>query len=117
MSLRNEVSRFLSNFKVHLETWDVLYLDREKNAQALLDLEIVPLDRTKILKGLKVEDYSEGPKEEKIFGKVQLWVFGKTVKSQEVYIKISLGNHGPKVICISFHVAEKPMEYPLKLKE
>jgi hypothetical protein len=56
----------------------------------------------------------EGPLEEKLYGGSDMWVFGKTLKKKEVYIKITLGAYGGSVICISFHLAEYKMQYPLK---
>ena len=95
--------------------WGVVFRDdRGKNAQALLNLEITPVFREKILKELQVTDYYEGPKKENLYGGADMWVFGKTIKGQEVYIKITLGFSGAQVICISFHVAEHSMDYPLK---
>jgi hypothetical protein len=44
----------------------------------------------------------------------EMWVFGKNVKGQEVYIKIMLGQPGRSTICISFHIAEHPLNYPFK---
>ena len=35
------------------------------------------------------------------------------IKEQEVYIKITLGR-GTSALCISFHIAEHPMNYPFK---
>lgn len=43
-----------------------------------------------------------------------MWVFGKKVEKEEVYIKVSMGNENTEAVCISFHVAEHPMIYPLK---
>ena len=43
-----------------------------------------------------------------------MWVFGKSVKNTEVYIKISLGRTDHPVICISFHPAEHNLTYPFK---
>jgi hypothetical protein len=43
-----------------------------------------------------------------------MWVFGKDVKKNEVYIKITMGFAGGSVICISFHTAEYPIRYPFK---
>jgi hypothetical protein len=43
-----------------------------------------------------------------------MWVFGKNVKEKEVYIKITMGAMGGSVICISFHLAQHKIEYPLK---
>lgn len=113
--MKEEVSVFLKEFKVKLGIWGVLYRDdRGKNSQALADLEITPSFREKILKELNIEDYSEGPLQEKLYGGANMWVFGKIIKSQEVYIKISFGAPGTSVLCISFHVAEHKMNFPLK---
>ena len=110
-----EVSNFLNEFQVKLGVWGVLYRDdRGKNAQALVDLEITPSFREQILKELNVEDYSEGPVEEKLHGRADMWVFGKLIKNQLIYIKISFGAPGTSVLCISFHAAEHLMNFPLK---
>ena len=61
-----------------------------------------------------IEDYSQGPLEERMYGGVAMWIFGKDVKKNEVYIKITMGFAGGSVICISFHAAEYPMRYPFK---
>jgi len=49
-----------------------------------------------------------------MMGILPLWVFGKNVKTREVYVKISMGRVNEKAICISFHIAEHPMSYPYK---
>ncbi|CAA7389329.1 hypothetical protein [Chryseobacterium fistulae] len=113
--MEEDVSKFLNEFKTKLEIWGVLFRDdRGKNFQSLADLEITPSNRMDILKNLQLEDYSEGPLEEKLNGGEDMWVFGRIIKSKEVYIKISYGRLGTSVICISFHIAEYKMEYPLK---
>jgi len=115
MSTEKEVSDFLKEFKQKMTIWEVLFRDeRGKNAKALVDLELRPNDRKSILENLQTIDYSEGPIEEKLYGGSAMWVFGKTIKKKEVYIKITLGAMGSSVICISFHLAEYKMLYPLK---
>lgn len=115
MSTEAEVNSFLKNFKEKLEFWDVLFRDdRGKNAQALVDLELRPIERKAILEALETKDYNEGPLEEKLYGGADMWVFGKSVKKKEVYIKITMGALGNSVICISFHLAQHKMNYPLK---
>lgn len=110
-----EVATFLKDFKEKMKVWDVLFRDdRGKNTQALVDLEIRPIERKTILNAIETKDYSEGPLEEKIYGGADMWVFGKTVKKKEVYIKITIGAMGNSVICISFHLAQHKMNYPLK---
>ncbi len=115
MATYREVEAFLADFHSKMKIWNVLYRDeRSKNSQALADLELRPIDRTKILENLKPLDYCEGPTTETLYGGSDMWVFGKEVKTQEVYIKITLGFAGGSVICISFHIAEHAMNYPLK---
>src|SRR5690554_4835345 len=115
MSSETEVASFLKDFKEKLRFWDVLFRDdRGKNAQALVDLELRPIERKAILEALQTIDYSEGPLEEKLYRGANMWVFGKTVKKKEVYIKITMGALGNSVICISFHLAQHKMQYPLK---
>ena len=63
-----------------------------------------------------MEDYSEGPIIDTLNRIGEMWVFGKDVAEQEIYIKISLGYPNSSTICISFHVAELPMRYPHRTK-
>ena len=115
MRRESEVATFLNDFKEKMKFWDVLFRDdRGKNSQALVDLEIRPLERKAILNAIETRDYSEGPLEEKMYGGADMWVFGKIVKQKEVYIKITIGPMGSSVICISFHLAQHKMNYPLK---
>ena len=98
-----------------MKFWDVLFRDdRGKNAQALVDLELRPKERKAIIETLETKDYSSGPLTEKLYGGADMWVFGKTIKKKEVYIKITMGAMGCSVICISFHLAQHKMNYPLK---
>ncbi len=115
MATKDEVQSFLQDFKAKLEIWGVVFRDdRGKNAQALLTLDITPIFREKILKELEVLDYSAGPVTDTLNRSSDLWIFGKRIGSYDVYIKITLGLGGKSVICISFHVAEQTMNYPLK---
>lgn len=115
MATKKDVRTFLVEFKTKLRFWSIIYRDdRGKNTQALLELEITPNERTEIIKKIEIEDYSEGPLEDTLYGGSQMWVFGKMVKKRDVYIKITLGKPNNPTICISFHIAESPMNYPFK---
>jgi hypothetical protein len=115
MTTETEVAAFLQDFKEKMKFWDVLFRDdRGKNAQALVDLELRPIERKAILEALQTNDFSEGPLKEKLYGGADMWVFGKEVKKKEEYIKITMGAMGSSVICISFHLAQHKMNYPLK---
>ncbi len=115
MSSKPEVASFLKDFKEKMRFWDVLFRDeRGKNTQALLDLEFRPVDRNTVLQALEVNNFSKGPAKEELNRGADMWVFGKTIKKREVYIKITMGTIGSSVICISFHLAQHKMNYPFK---
>ena len=115
MASKQEVETYLKGLKVKMEIFGILFLDdRGKNQQALHDLEFSPAKRKEIIRSLKVEDYSQGPLDEKMRGILPMWVFGKQVKKKEAYIKVSMGIENNGAVCVSFHIAEHPMNYPLK---
>ena len=115
MITKREVDNFLTEFKEKMKIWDVLFrADRDCNIQALADLDIRPIGRKKILENLKSANYSEGPLKDTLHGGSDMWIFGKRIKEQEVYIKISMGIANQQVICISFHIAKHKMNYPFK---
>jgi len=99
-----------------MKIFDVIFRDdRGKNNTTFLELELTTFSCIKVLENLKIDDYSEGPITDKINNYGELWVFGKQVKGKEVYIKISMGHPSSSTICISFHIAEYPITYPLKI--
>lgn len=115
MALKSEVEQYLVELKVKINIFGILFHDdRGKNQQTLHDLEISPNKRKEIIATLKAENYSEGPLEEKMHGILPMMVFGKVVNNKEVYIKISMGVENKRAVCISFHIAENDMMYPLK---
>ncbi|MCK9414912.1 MAG: toxin [Prolixibacteraceae bacterium] len=115
MATKKEVEHFLSEFRTKMRIFQIIFWDdRGKNAQTLLDLEISPGKRKEIIEKITIEDYSQGPLEEQMSGMAPMWIFGKSVKETEVYIKISMGRENSQTICISFHPAEYNMNYPFK---
>ncbi len=112
---KDDVESFLKYFKEKLKTFSIIYEVREKNKQALLDLEITPQQRTDFLNELEVDDYYRGPtKDSNDTSNPDYWEFGKSVNGKEVYIKINFGKTNRPVICISFHVAERPITYKFR---
>ena len=110
-----EVRAFLEQFNTKVQVFGILFRDdRAKNKEALQILDITPLQRELIVKNLQAQDYVEGPVIDVLNKKCEMWVFGKDVKGREVYIKITLGYQNGQTICISFHIAEHPMQYPFK---
>jgi hypothetical protein len=101
MSTKEEVATFLKDFKEKMKFWEVLFRDeRGKNTQALVDLELRPIERKVILERLTVQEYSEGPIAEKLYGGSAMWVFGKTIKKKEVYINTEETNN---IVQYQFH--------------
>lgn len=115
MTSKQDVEIYLKEFKVKIEIFGILFLDdRGKNFKTLQDLDITPNMRKQLIKTLTIENYSQGPLKEKMHRILPMWVFGKTVKNKEVYIKVSMGIENSNAICISFHLAEHPIKYPYK---
>ena len=113
-----EIEKFLSEFHQKVQVFDIIFLDeRDKNLDSLAKLDITPNARKEIIKTITVTDYSEGPIRNLLNSLGDLWVFGKDVNDQEVYIKISYGLPNHSTICISFHPAEHPMNYPYRNRE
>jgi hypothetical protein len=115
---REEVEQFLREFIAKSKIWDVIIrTDRTNNKNLLtrLKLEINNTDIRRILCELTCEDYSDGPISDKLYNISDMWIFGKTIKKREVYIKIQLGRPGSSTICISFHFSEYQMKYPFKI--
>ena len=101
MGGREEVERFLQDFKAKSKVWEiVIRSDRtnNKNVLTLLELEINYTDVRRILYELRGEDYSDGPVPDKLYTISDTWIFGKAVKRKEVYIKIQLGRPGSSTI-------------------
>ncbi len=110
-----EVEHFLLNFKEKVKIYDIIYRDdRGKNLQTLTELDITPKYRKDVIMNLKSTDYSEGPIIDSLNHFGDMWVFGKDIKGQEVYIKITMGLSNKNSICISFHISEHKMNYPFK---
>jgi hypothetical protein len=110
-----DVELFLNDFKTKMQFMDIIFMNnRAKNAQTLAILEMPITKQKQIVEELEVKDYSEGPIEDTNFVGSPLWVFGKIVKRHELYIKISMGMPNRSTLCISFHISEFPINYPLK---
>ncbi len=111
-----DVKAFLDQFNIKAQVFGIHFRDdRGKNRETLLRLDITPMQRELIVKNLQVQDYVEGPVIDVLNKEGEMWIFGKDVNESEVYIKITLGYDNGQTICISFHVADYPMQYPFKI--
>lgn len=108
---KQEVEQFLRQFGIKFNIWGIFYLDRDKNSEALKVLGITPKARDEIVRQLKSDDYVETLTAD-FFN--EMWVFGKDMDNTELYIKIALGQPDKQTVCISFHLAEHPIQYAYK---
>ncbi len=111
----DEINAFLQDLFLKMKVFNIVFEERPKNRQTLLDLEINKLQRLSFITSMKPEDYISGPnKDSNDTTRPDYWVFGIKVKEKDVYVKINLGYNNKPVICISFHIAEFPLEFPFK---
>ena len=119
-TLKPIVAWFLLEFK-ELAHHALYVWPRDVNTQALLDMGLTFTDRIGVILSLSIEDYSSGPLQD-LNRAGDVWIFGKTVHSIEVYIKLKLVEYRSletnamvrQAVCISFHPAREPLEYPFK---
>ena len=114
MGLTDDVDSFLKEFKQKAKTFDIYYYPRKKNTEALLQLEITAKRREQVIMALNVKDYYQGPTKDTNPGMPDYFEFRAVVNGKEVYIKLSLGKFDKSPACMSFHVAEHKMSYPLR---
>lgn len=115
MATKDEVTSFLTQFHTKAKIFGILYFGgREKNMNTLTELGITAKYRDEIVKQISVNDYYKGPKTNTMNNLGDMWMFGKTINKKEVYIKITLGQTNSQAVCISFHIAEHPINYPYK---
>ena len=113
MATKEQVEDFLKRLKEKIKVFDIIFRDdRGKNLQTLATLEITPIYRKQVVLSIEPEDYVEGPIVDTLNKMGEMLVFGKNVQGQEVYIKITLGLPNSSTICISFHIAEHPLNHP-----
>ena len=113
LRLEDQVKKFLLEFKGIAIKDGVDTIPRKDTRATLQYLGLTYKNLQEILLSLSVEDYCEGPLEDHS-KPGELWVFGKEVKGQEVYIKLKVADvSGVRIAkCISFHIPVHPMEYP-----
>lgn len=112
------VAVFLKEFKHLISAKKFYVVGRLENQHFLADLGLTKEDRKDLILSLTIEDYCSGPEPDKDQAG-EIWVFGKEVAGQEIYIKLKIPDTGSQKIakCISFHVATYPLKYPYRLSK
>lgn len=114
MGLADDVDSFLKEFKQKAKTFEIYFTPRKKNTEALLQLGITAKKREQAIMSLTVDNYYQGPTKDTTPGMPEYYEFGTVVNEKEVYIKLSLGKFNKSPLCMSFHIAEHKMDYPLR---
>ena len=71
--------------------------------------------RDEYIKNLTVEDCFSGPNQNKDEpSKLEYFEFGINIKGNSVYIKLSLNLPNKPIDCMSFHIAERPINHPFR---
>lgn len=112
MSNQTEVELFLMELKAKINVFDIVFRPRDKNLQALADLDITPVQRLMYIQNLQVEDCFSGPNKDTYDPHQRdYFEFGININRQQVYIKLSLGLPNKPADCMSFHLAERPIAF------
>ena len=110
------IGKFLKQFKKIATTGrGIDIVPRRKNLNSLAKLGLTKHGCKQEILNLSVTNYCDGPKED-TDRPDEIWEFGKRISGKEVYIKLKIAQVGEEVIakCLSFHMAEFPLCFPLK---
>jgi len=93
-------------------------IPRRENIDALAELGLTRINRVDEILTLSAEDYCSGPEPDND-RPGDLWIFGKQIGDQTVYIKLKIAQVGEEKIakCLSFHTAKFPLCFPCREKE
>lgn len=113
------VRDFLMEFKKIVTSGRGLdIVNRREYIDALTEMGLTRRNLKEEIMTLSVDNYCEGPEPDKD-RPGYVWVFGKQITTEEVYIKLKIAQVGKEKIakCLSFHVAKFPLRYPCRTGE
>ncbi len=111
-SQQTSIEHFLAEFKEIAQEKGVIFWPRPENISMMSLLGLTrSIVTTDILLNLTKGDYCGGPLHEE--GHPDAWCFGKSIKGQEIYIKLTIQEKKKRknAICISFHESTKHLSY------
>ena len=111
--MREKICNFLIDFKKIASKDGVLLWRNPNNRKTLEYLGITKKNLEEILIGLSVEECCSPPEPEHSGSGEEVFFFGKRVGGYEVYVKLKILRDG-RALCMSFHIAKKPLDFPLK---
>lgn len=111
-----EVRNFLLEFKQAVTGGSgVELVPRDETLSTLARLGLTKANLEEILLRLSTTDYCQGPEPDRD-RPGEIWVFGREIEGEEVYIKLKVAQTKSRTIvkCISFHIAQFPLDYPYR---
>jgi hypothetical protein len=113
----DNVREFLRNFKGIMTNGKrgLDIIPREETNQTIIELGLTRKNVVDEILSLTILNYSTGPEQD--YGRPGLiWTFGKNIMQHEIYIKLKIAQIGNERIakCISFHKANRRIDYPLR---
>ena len=114
-----EIRDFLLEFKKIMVAGRGLdIVNRRENIDAMANLGFTKKNLKEEIMTLSVRDYCEGPVPDRD-RPGNIWVFGKQIEREEIYIKLKITQVGKEKIakCLSFHTANFPLCYPFLAEE
>ena len=116
----NELKNILQSEEFNIDN-DLTIIKSKKKGEkvqystpyTLLDLDYDASDVVERLKELTIKDYSETLVDKDDLNPPLLFVFGKDINENQVYIKLKIkGTQTRHVLCVSFHYAQEKMLFP-----
>jgi len=115
----SEIRDFLLQFKKIVTKGRGLdIVNRRENIEALAKLGLTRKNLREEIMTLSVENYCQGPEPDRDRPGA-IWVFGKQIGAEEIYVKLKIAQVGKEKIakCLSFHAANFPLCYPYRGEE
>jgi hypothetical protein len=112
MSSIDEVKKFIVDIKIAILSKNIIFVSRKDKTKITFSKKMVIEE----LNRLTYENYHKGPEGDRNFSQGEVWVFGKEINSEQIYIKLKLqSKRGLSFIkIISFHPATYDMVLPFK---
>ena len=108
-----DVRCFLKSMNVKIDVYGMVFAERRRCQETMRMLGINEIVAKDIVRRLDAGDFSKYFDDSGEWG-CDLWAFGKDINGEEIYIKIGLGLPNRQTVCVSFHKADFPIQYPFK---
>lgn len=113
LDLKTQVKLFLLSFRELFDSKKISYEFNRKSSLYFRKIGWVNTHAARYAREhIDISNYSEGPSPHHFKDDTMVAVFGLHLEGEELYIKISIDKENCG--CMSFHPAERPMNYPLR---